>query len=222
MLNKNKNISIAIDGPAGAGKSTIAKKIAKNLSIEYIDTGAMYRALTLKVLNLNLNPKIKEDVIATLKTTTINFENNNIYLDGKMVNKEIRNTIINKNVSHIAKIKEIRETMVSLQQDLAKTKSIIMDGRDIATAVLPNADFKFFITASVEERSRRRYEELIEKGENDIYFDDIKAEIQNRDNIDSNREFSPLVQSDDAYLIDTSEMSIDEVMTKIISIVKGG
>lgn len=218
----NKNISIAIDGPAGAGKSTIAKKIAKNLSIEYIDTGAMYRALTLKVLNLNLNPKIKEDVIATLKTTTINFENNNIYLDGKMVNKEIRNTIINKNVSHIAKIKEIRETMVSLQQDLAKTKSIIMDGRDIATAVLPNADFKFFITASVEERSRRRYEELIEKGENDICFNDIKAEIQNRDNIDSNREFSPLIQSDDAYLIDTSEMSIDEVMTKIISIVKGG
>lgn len=218
----NKNISIAIDGPAGAGKSTIAKKIAKNLSIEYIDTGAMYRALTLKVLKLNLNPKIKEDVIATLKTTTINFENNNIYLDGKMVNKEIRNTIINKNVSHIAKIKEIRETMVSLQQDLAKTKSIIMDGRDIATSVLPNADFKFFITASVEERSRRRYEELIEKGENDIYFDDIKTEIQNRDNIDSNREFSPLIQSDDAYLIDTSEMSIDEVMTKIISIVKGG
>lgn len=218
----NKNISIAIDGPAGAGKSTIAKKIAKNLSIEYIDTGAMYRALTLKVLKLNLNPKIKEDVIATLKTTTINFENNNIYLDGKMVNKEIRNTIINKNVSHIAKIKEIRETMVSLQQDLAKTKSIIMDGRDIATAVLPNADFKFFITASVEERSRRRYEELIEKGENDIYFDDIKTEIQNRDNIDSNREFSPLIQSDDAYLIDTSQMSIDEVMTKIISIVKGG
>lgn len=218
----DKSISIAIDGPAGAGKSTIAKKIAEVLSIEYIDTGAMYRALTLKILNKGLDPKSKDDVISTLKTTYIDFKNNHIFLDGVKVDKEIRNNIINKNVSYIAKIREVREFMVKVQQSLAETKSIIMDGRDIGTVVLPNADYKFFLTASVEERGRRRYDELMEKGEKNISLKEIEDEIRNRDKIDSNREVSPLIQANDAYLIDTTYMTIDEVVGKIISMVKGG
>ena len=141
----DKQITIAIDGPAGAGKSTIAKKVAEILSIEYVDTGAMYRALTLKVLNEGLDPKSTEDVKSIIENTSIDFRNNHIYLDNKNVDKEIRENRISKNVSYIAKIKEVREAIVKIQQKLAKTKSIIMDGRDIGTVVLPNADFKFLL-----------------------------------------------------------------------------
>ncbi len=219
----DKNIySIAIDGPAGAGKSTIAKLVSKKLNIEYIDTGAMYRALTLKVLNNNLNPKNPKDVIEILKSTEIDFINNHIYLDGKLVDKEIRENIINKNVSYVAIIKEVREGMVKLQQKMAKTKSVVMDGRDITTVVLPNANFKFFITASVEERGRRRYKELVEKGETAITLEQIINEIEKRDNIDSTREISPLIISDDSFVLDTTNMTIDECVDSIISIVKGG
>ena len=176
-----ENISIAIDGPAGSGKSTVAKKVSEILKIEYIDTGAMYRALTLKVLNLKLNPKSAQDVISTFEISSIDFKNNQIFLDGINVDKEIRNNIINQNVSYIAIIKEVREGMVVLQQNLAKTKSVIMDGRDIGTVVLPKADYKFFITASVEERGRRRYDELIAKGEKNISLEEIEKEIINRE-----------------------------------------
>lgn len=217
-----KNITIAIDGPAGAGKSTIAKKIAERLSFEYIDTGSMYRALTLKVLKLKLNPESEKDVIDIMKDTDIDFKNNHIYLDGENVDKEIRENIINKNVSYIAKIKEIRESMVIIQRQLALTKSVIMDGRDIGTVVLPNADYKFFITASVDERSKRRYKELLEKGEMEISFEQIKNEIITRDKIDSTRKNSPLIQSEDAYLLDTTNKTIDESVNEIISIVKRG
>lgn len=219
----DKNIySIAIDGPAGAGKSTIAKLVSKKLNIEYIDTGAMYRALTLKVLNNNLNPQNPNDVIKILKNTEIDFINNHIYLDGELVDKEIRENIINKNVSYVAIIKEVREGMVKLQQKMAKTKSVVMDGRDITTVVLPNANFKFFITASVEERGRRRYKELVEKGETAITLEQIINEIEKRDNIDSNREISPLIISDDSIVLDTTNMSIEKCVESIISIVKGG
>ena len=218
----NNNLSIAIDGPAGSGKSTIAKKISKILNMEYIDTGAMYRALTLKVLNLGLDPKSPEEVISTLKASSIDFRDNHIYLDGINVDKEIRSNIINKNVSYIAKLREVREGMVIAQQNLANTKSVIMDGRDIGTVVLTNAEFKFFITASVEERGRRRYKELVEKGEKNISLEGIQKEIEYRDNIDSNRDTSPLIQAKDAHLLDTTYMTVEEVVTKIISIVKGG
>ena len=218
----NNNLSIAIDGPAGSGKSTIAKKISKILNMEYIDTGAMYRALTLKVLNLGLDPKSPEEVISTLKASSIDFRDNHIYLDGINVDKEIRSNIINKNVSYIAKIREVREGMVIAQQNLANTKSVIMDGRDIGTVVLTNAEFKFLITASVEERGRRRYKELVEKGEKNISLEGIQKEIEYRDNIDSNRDTSPLIQAKDAHLLDTTYMTVEEVVTKIISIVKGG
>lgn len=217
----NKNITIAIDGPAGAGKSTIAKKIAEALSIEYVDTGAMYRALTLKVLRLGINPLSTNNVIDTLNSTSIDFKNNHIYLDGIQVDKEIRDNVINKNVSFIAQIKEVREGMVKIQQELAKTKSIIMDGRDIGTVVLPNADFKFFLTASVEERAVRRYKELLEKEEKEISYEQVKLDIENRDKIDSTRENSPLVESEDAYKLDTTNKTIEESVEEVISIVKG-
>lgn len=217
-----KNITIAIDGPAGAGKSTIAKKIAEILSFEYIDTGSMYRALTLKVLRLKIDPESEKDIIDIMKDTNIDFKNNHIYLDGEQVDKQIRENIINKNVSYIARIKEIREEMVRIQQKLALTKSVIMDGRDIGTIVLPNADHKIFVTASVDERSNRRYKELLEKGEIEISLEQIKNEIINRDRIDSTRDVSPLIQSEDAHLIDTTNMTIDECVNEIISIVKRG
>lgn len=217
-----KNITIAIDGPAGAGKSTIAKKIAETLSFEYIDTGSMYRALTLRVLQLKLNPESEKDVINIMEETVIDFKNNHIYLNGEQVDKQIRDNIINKNVSYVAKIKEVREGMVKIQQQLALTKSVIMDGRDIGTMVLPNADYKFFVTASVDERASRRYKELLEKGEIEISFEQIREEIVNRDRIDSTREISPLVQSEDAYLLDTTNKTIDECVNEIISIVNRG
>jgi cytidylate kinase len=217
----SKNIVIAIDGPAGAGKSTIAKKVSEILSLEYIDTGAMYRALTLKVLQLNLDPESEDDVIKIMKHATIDFKDNHIYLDGIQVDKEIRDNIINKNVSYIAMIKEVRNGMVEMQRKLSLTKSVIMDGRDIATVVLPNADYKFFVTATVDERANRRYKELLEKGEKLISFEQIRVEIINRDRLDSTRETSPLRQSQEAYVLDTTNKTIDECVDEIISIVKG-
>lgn len=218
----NKNISIAIDGPAGAGKSTIAKKIASDLNIEYIDTGAMYRALTLKVLQLKLDPKNENHVVAAIKDTNIDFKNNSIYLDNINVDEQIRENIINNSVSFVAKVKEVREAMVNMQRELSKMKSVIMDGRDIGSIVLPDAKFKFFITATVEERASRRYKELVSKGEADISLEQIKEEIENRDRIDTTREIAPLVQTKDAYKIDTTNMTIVECVEKIISIVRGG
>ena len=217
-----KRISIAIDGPAGAGKSTVAKRVAEELAIEYIDTGAMYRALTLKVLQLGLNPQNELDVIRILKDTSIDFRNNNIFLDGNNVDKEIRENIINNNVSFIAKIKEVRDGMVKIQQDLAKTKSVVMDGRDICSVVLPEAKFKFFITATVEERANRRFKELVQKGNKDIILDQVRDEIKNRDLIDSTREIAPLKQSLDSLKIDTTNKSIEDSVSLIVSMVRGG
>lgn len=215
----NKKISIAIDGPAGAGKSTIAKLVAKKLSLEYIDTGSMYRALTLKVLKLGINPSSKDEVVEIMKNTHIDFRDNHIYLDNKNVDKEIRENSINNNVSDIAKIKEVREGMVSVQKQLAKTKSVVMDGRDIGTVVLPEANYKFFITASIEERANRRYKELVEKEENNVTLQQVQSEMIERDTIDSTRESSPLLQADDAYIIDNTHKTIEECVKEIISIV---
>lgn len=212
--------SIAIDGPAGAGKSTIAKKVAKELNIEYIDTGAMYRALTLKALENDIDPKDKKEIIRLLSETDIDFINNHIYLDGVNVDKEIRENLVSKNVSYVAAIKEVRDTMVNIQQRLANKKSVVMDGRDITTVVLPSSKYKFFLTASVEERSSRRYKELVEKGEKNITLEKIKNDIIKRDGIDSNREVAPLKRTEDSILLDTTDKSIDECVSIIVSIVK--
>ncbi len=217
----NKNISIAIDGPSGAGKSTIAKILANKLSFEYIDTGAMYRALTLKTLNLGLDPSMKKDVLQAMKNTIIDFNDNHIYLDGQNVDVDIRENIISKNVSYIAKIKEVREKMVDIQKQLADKKSVVMDGRDIGTVVLPKADYKFFITASIDERSSRRYKELVLKGEKNVSFEQVKSEMIARDELDSNRVNSPLKKTEDSYILDNTNKTIDECVDEIISIVEG-
>lgn len=217
----NKNISISIDGPSGAGKSTIAKIVANKLYFEYIDTGSMYRALTLKTLKLGLDPMSKPDVLLAMKDTIIDFNDNHIYLDGENVDIEIRENIISKNVSHIAKVEKVRISMVDIQRKLAKTKSVVMDGRDIGSVVLPEADYKFYITASIDERSSRRYKELKLKGESDISFEQIKEEIIKRDDIDSNRKVSPLIKPEDAYILDNTNKAVEECVDEIISIVKG-
>ncbi|WP_427338742.1 (d)CMP kinase [Caloranaerobacter sp. DY30410] len=214
-------IVIAIDGPAGAGKSTIAKIIAKELNINYIDTGAMYRALTLKALKNKINFDDKNSLISLLDNTDIDYYNNHIYLDGKIVDNEIRNNEVSKNVSKVAKIKEIRIKLVEIQRKIANNKSVVMDGRDIGSYVLPNADFKFYVTASVDERSYRRYKELISKNV-EISFEQVKEEIKQRDEIDKNREFSPLIKSKDAILIDTTKRTVEECVNEILNIIKKG
>ncbi len=218
----SRNYSIAIDGPSASGKSTIAKKVSQKLNIEYLDTGAMYRAVTYKVIKNNIDPLDEDRVIDLIKSTKIDFVNNSIYLDGIIVDKEIRENIVSNHVSYIAKIEEIRDVLVKLQQNMAKSKSIIMDGRDIGTVVLADADYKFFVTASVEERANRRYKELLARGETHISLETMMDDIIKRDEIDSNREVGPLIQARDAYLLDTTNRSIDESVDYIISIVNGG
>lgn len=208
-------IQIAIDGPAGAGKSTIAKKIAKELNITYIDTGAMYRALTYKVLTNKIDIKNTKEIIKLAQESNIEFFQENIYLDNNIINEEIRLPEVSKNVSYVAKIPEVRQILIEIQRKIAKNQDIIMDGRDIGTHVLCNSNFKIFLTASVEERSHRRYLELKSKGLN-VSFNDIKQDIMNRDKIDKERKFSPLVKADDAIEIDTTDLSIEDVVNKII------
>lgn len=219
---KDDKVSIAIDGPAGAGKSTIAKLVAKKLNIEYLDTGAMYRAFTLKAINSKIDKDHRESILDLLLKTDIDFNNNHIYLDGIIVDEEIRHNTINKEVSFYAAIKEVRDHMVKIQREISHRKSIIVDGRDIGTVVLPNASFKFFLTASVEERGNRRYNEFLSKGVTNISLEQIKSEIEERDFLDSNRKESPLVQASDAILIDTTKYTIDEVVSQIITTIDRG
>ena len=218
---KNKRIVVAVDGPAGAGKSTISKRVAKILNLEYIDTGAMYRALTLKILRKGINPKDVTKIMEVMEETIIFFKNNHIYLDGTKVDEEIRKNIVNKHVSEISKIGKVREKMVDMQRKLSESTNVIMDGRDIGTVVLPHANYKFFITASVEERARRRYKELLERGEKNISYDQVLSDIKERDRIDSTRQIAPLKKSPDALVIDTTNKTIDECVNQIIGIIEG-
>ena len=210
---------IAVDGPAGAGKSTISKLIAKKLNIHYIDTGAMYRAVTYKCLSEGVDVKNEKDVIEVAKRTDIDFRDNNIYLDSKVVNEEIRTREVSANVSDVAKIKEVRYLMVDVQREIGTRNDVILDGRDIGSYVFPNADYKFFLVATPEERGRRRYKELCEKGFEGT-LEEIIKDIEKRDEIDSNREFAPLKKADDAIEIDTTGLGIDEVVEAVVSKIK--
>lgn len=210
---------IAVDGPAGAGKSTISKLIAKKLNINYIDTGAMYRAVTYKCLSEGVDVKNEEAVIEVAKRTDIDFRDNNIYLDSKVVNEEIRTREVSTNVSDVAKIKEVRYLMVDVQREIGTRNDVILDGRDIGSYVFPNADYKFFLVATPEERGRRRYKELCEKGFEGT-LEEIIKDIEKRDEIDSNREFAPLKKADDAIEIDTTGLGIDEVVEAVVSKIK--
>ncbi|MBO3445309.1 (d)CMP kinase [Clostridium sp. CCUG 7971] len=210
------NLVIAVDGPAGAGKSTIAKIIAEKLNINYIDTGAMYRAITYKCLEENIDINNEDEVTKIAKDTEIDFKDNNIYLDGQILTDEIRTIEVSNNVSNVAKIKEVRYLMVDVQREIGKRSSVILDGRDIGSYVFPDADYKFFLVATPEERGKRRHIELIKKGY-DITLDEIIEDIIRRDEIDSNREFAPLVKAEDAIEIDTTGKSINDVVDSVLS-----
>ena len=212
------NYKIAIDGPSGTGKSTTAKKLAKDLSFIYIDTGAMYRAVGLYCVKNNIDIEDEE----TIKNNLDNIDINIFYKDGtqeielnhEIVSKEIRENHISHCASVVSQYKDVREKLVSLQQNLAKKNSVIMDGRDIGTVVLPDADLKIYLIASDEERAKRRYKELLEKGQ-DVEYDTILKELKERDYRDSHRENSPLKRADDAIERDNTNMTIEEVVNKV-------
>ncbi|QSQ10121.1 Cytidylate kinase [Koleobacter methoxysyntrophicus] len=208
-------MNIAIDGPAGAGKSTIAKILAEKLGMNYIDTGAMYRAITLKAIENNIDFNDVSSLINLVNNTDIKISNGRIYLDSKDVTDKIRTPLVSQKVSKIAAISEIREKMICLQRELAENGNVIMDGRDIGTVVLPNASLKFFITATVEERAKRRFLELKAKGY-DVNYDNIKKEILSRDEQDMKRKISPLKLAEDAIVIDTSNKEIEEIIQEIL------
>ncbi|MFH1198688.1 MAG: (d)CMP kinase [Candidatus Omnitrophota bacterium] len=216
---------IAIDGPAGAGKSTVSKMLAKSLGFLYIDTGAMYRALTLKAIENKVDIKDTAAVVTMAHNTSIDLINNSdgslkVLLDGRDVTKEIRQPFITKTVSDIAKIKGVRVVMCDLQRKLGKQKNSVLDGRDIGTIVFPDADKKFFVDADFKTRVGRRYKELIALGEK-VTLLDIEKDLHNRDTIDSTREFAPLKKADDAILVNTTNMSIDEVAAYLIKASNG-
>lgn len=213
------NWQIAIDGPAGAGKSTIAKIIANKFGFEYLDTGAMYRAATVKALRLgiDLNDESKYDFILD---TTIDFINGDIYLDGENVTDKIRTLEVSNNVSVVCKYKIVRDRMVALQREMANSKNIVMDGRDIGTVVLPNANLKIFLVATPEERALRRMKEREEQGNNTQTLEETIKEICERDYKDSHREISPLKKADDAIEVDSSHLTINEVVDKITLLVR--
>lgn len=209
------HISIAIDGPAAAGKSTIAKRVAKKLEYLYIDTGAMYRAVTLYVLEHG--DEIIQDISNHIHITF--GTSDEVYLNDKDVSKEIRSPEVTNNVSRIAAIGDVRTYLVDMQREISRTSSVVMDGRDIGTTVLPDAEVKIFMRASPKVRAERRLIEETARG-NNIDLETLTAEIIRRDEIDSTRKISPLVKAEDAVLLDTSHLSIEEAEAKIIQLVE--
>lgn len=216
-----QNYIITIDGPAASGKSTIAKKVANILDINYIDSGAMFRAVTLYMLDKGVDPKDKDRVVSNLRNIELDIVDNHLILNGVNVEKSIRENRINQNVSNIAEIKEVRELLLNFQREIARNINVIMDGRDIGSKVFPDANYKFFLTATPEIRADRRYKELIQRGEDSVTYEQILREVRTRDYIDSNREHSPLIKAQDALEIDTTTLSIDEVVNNIVKIIKG-
>ena len=214
--------NIAIDGPAGAGKSTIAKIVAKKLGFIYVDTGAMYRTMALACFRDNISQDDEASVVKKCQNVkvTLAYENGTqkVFLNGEDVSTEIRQEVIGNMTSAIAVYSPVRKILVNMQQELARTNEVVMDGRDIGSAVLPNADLKIYLTASSRTRATRRYKELVEKGQV-CDIDEIEKDIKDRDYRDMHREISPLVQADDAVLIDSSDMDIDTVVSEIIKLV---
>ena len=219
-----KYISVAVDGPAGSGKSTITKMVAKDLGYNYVDTGAMYRGLTYDFLKNNLT-ELDEKKIELL-LSKVKFEVKFIdgvqyvFVNGEDISEKIRTAEVSKFTSLFAKSPAVREFLIDTQRNLAMSNNIIMDGRDIASVVLPNADVKIFLTASVEERARRRVLDFERQGVVDIDFDKVKADIAARDYQDENRDIAPLVKVDDAVLIDTTNLTITEVVEKMTELIK--
>lgn len=218
-----KQISIAIDGPVGAGKSTIARMVAKKLNIIYVDTGAMYRAVGLYAKRQGKDTKNFEDVKSIIDEVELDVKLSNkgqlIFLNGENVTDLIRTPEISMAASNVSAVPEVREKMVSIQRRLADSKSVVMDGRDIGTVVLPNATTKIYLIADLDVRTERRYKELLKKGQN-VTFEEVKNDIVERDKNDMSRAASPLKKADDAVELDTTSLNLDEVVTKLIEIVK--
>ena len=218
---ENKVFSVAIDGPAGAGKSTVAKGVAKRLGIVYVDTGAMYRAIGLKAIRLGVPADDAEKVVPLLPETEVSLGfidgAQHVYLDGEDVSGLIRTQEVSNAASKVSAIPEVRFKMVELQQRLAKNTSLTMDGRDICQYVLPDAEYKFFVTASPDARTSRRYKELVEKGTlGGMTFNELLVEMAERDKRDSGRDCMPLKKAPDAILIDTTYMSIEESIDAVM------
>ena len=209
---------IAIDGPAGSGKSTIAKLVALELGFEYLDTGAMYRMVTLRLVNKKISLEDIRSIEKELKNMKIDILNNRFFLNNVDVTDEIRTPIVSENVSKVAKIKEIRYKMVELQREISKSKNTILDGRDIGTVVFPNAEIKIYLIADEVERAKRRYSEL--KNNSEISFEDVLKNIIERDRIDSTRVESPLKKAEDAIEIDNTGNTIEEVKEKILLVIE--
>ncbi len=212
-------IQIAIDGPSGSGKSSIAKNVAKKIGLTYLDTGAMYRAVTLYMLAHVDDLHDAALVASHLDSVKIQMAHNTTYLNGENVSEAIRQPIIDQNVSLISSYKDVRQRMVALQQKIAKEASVILDGRDIGTVVLPEANIKFFLTASPEIRAKRRIKDYERKGL-DVTVEDVLQDILRRDYLDSTREESPLIIPDGAIILDTSDMTFNEVIDSLIQTIR--
>ncbi|WP_397362606.1 (d)CMP kinase [Olleya sp. R77988] len=222
-----QNITIAIDGFSSTGKSTVAKQLAKHLGYIYVDTGAMYRAVTLFTMQNGWIDKDQFDVVAlvsNLNKVSISFTFNpklgfaEVYLNGQNIEREIRTLEVSSYVSKVAAIPEVRYQLVKQQQQMGKDKGVVMDGRDIGTVVFPYAELKLFMIASADKRAIRRYDELIDRGD-DVKYEDVLRNVQERDYIDSHREDSPLVKAEDAIEIDNSDLTLEEQFSKVLSLV---
>lgn len=209
-----KNLIVAIDGPAGSGKSTIAKLLAKKYDLTYIDTGAMYRMITLYLLENNIDISDLKEVERVLNTVNLDMQGDKFYLDNVDVSTKIREKRINDNVSKVASIKIVRSNLVDLQRKISNNKNVILDGRDVGTVIFPNAQVKIFLIASPEERARRRYNEFLEK-KTEITYDEVLKSIKERDHIDSTRDESPFVKADDAIELDSTNLTIEDVINFI-------
>lgn len=223
MRSKKKAFVIAIDGPAGSGKSTVSKLIAKRLGLLYIDTGAMYRALTLKAMKSGLDLNDESSLTKLASSTSIDLKETdgglNVFLDGEDVSGSIRTPELTNNVKYIARVPGVRKEMVKLQRGIGERSGAVLEGRDIGTVVFPDADYKFYLDASIAERARRRHKELAESGQR-VELESIKRDVAARDESDMKRSVGALKVADDAVVIDTTDLSIDEVVEKMLSYIK--
>ena len=223
MAKRLKKVVVAIDGPAGSGKSTVSKRVAKVLGLLYIDTGAMYRALTLKAMRLKMDLQDADALTELARSTKIDLAGESgalkVYLDGEDVSAPIRTPELTNNVKYIARVPGVRGEMVALQRAIGRKCGAVLEGRDIGTVVFPDAKFKFYLDADVEERSRRRHKELIETNQK-VSLDDIKKDVVVRDESDMKRDVGALKKAPDAIFVDTTKLSIDEVVEKLLSYVR--
>lgn len=220
--SNTRTLKIAIDGPAGAGKSTVAREIARRLNLKYLDTGAMYRAITLKLYRARISLDDLEAIAELLKHTALDVTaDQRVLLDGEDVTAEIRKPLVNNLVSPVSTIPLVRRKLVQMQQAIAaRSRGIVMDGRDIGTRVLPDADLKVYLDATLAERARRRFKEQLERNIH-LTFEEVEAELKERDRIDSERADSPLTVAADACVIDTTDLTFEEVVAKIMSLISG-